>query len=226
MQIGMQVVTDITVLFYQPQRRVINDKLFLETIPVGSLIICLGDVAYGDALAAILGTNPVGIGKIDANGRRGIFLTAQHSGTDGIGRHAFYLRLTKTRVNRRMVFKPLGITADGLGTFGSLQVLILHDTFPRAFQPQRVAIDFNEAIYKIHPTFMFCHPCYAVVIEHLQVTGLVITYQQGDDMFLMIVLRNRHCLLQPIDDMLDGIGITLLSRPYILTQYTIHLDEC
>ena len=133
-QVGMQVVTAVTIFFYQSQRLLVDDKLFLETGTMGCLVIGIGDIGDGDALGTVLRPDPVGIGQVDANSGRGVFVTAQHGGTDGIGRHTLDLRFAETGVYRGMVLEPLGIARDGLGAFGSLEVFIFHNTFPRAFQ--------------------------------------------------------------------------------------------
>ncbi len=167
MQIGMQIVADITVFLNQSQRVLVKYKLLLKTVAVSRLVVGISDVANGNALAAILRTNPVGIGQIDADSRRGIFLTAEHGGTDDIGRNALDNRLTETGIDRRMILKPLGVFADGLGTMGGLLIDIFHESFPRAFQAQRIAIDLNESVDEIDGSIVLTHPFNAIFIENV-----------------------------------------------------------
>ena len=127
-QVGMQVVTAVTILLDEGQRLWIDDKLFLETGTMGCLVIGIGDIGDGDALGTVLRPNPIGIGQVDANSGRGVFIASQHGRTDGIGRHALDLRFAETGVYRGMVLEPLGIARDGLGATGSLEVFIFHNT--------------------------------------------------------------------------------------------------
>ena len=84
-EIRVQVVTDIAITGDQVERRLVDDELFLEPAALCCLIIGIGDIRDGDALRAILRSDPVCIRQVDANSRRGIFVTAQHCGTDHIG---------------------------------------------------------------------------------------------------------------------------------------------
>ena len=108
---------------------------------------------------------PVCIGQVDANGGGGVFVASQHGSTDGIGHHALDLRLAETGVYGGMVLEPLGIAGDGLGATGSLQVLILDDAFPRAFQAQGITIDLDETIDKIDASLVLADPRDAIVVE-------------------------------------------------------------
>ena len=81
----MQVVAHVAVFLDEGQRVLVDDKLFLETIAMSRLVVSIGDIADGDTLAAVLCPDPVGIGQVDADSRRGIFLATEHGGTDDIG---------------------------------------------------------------------------------------------------------------------------------------------
>ena len=110
-------------------------------------------------------TNPVSIGKVDSYGGRGILIATQHSGTDGISSNTLYLRLAESGIDRRMIFKPLGISTNGLCTLCCLKVLVFHNTLPRSFQCQRVTIYLNESVDEVYPTLVFRHPFDTVVVE-------------------------------------------------------------
>ena len=68
MQVRMQVVTDVTILLYECQRLLIDNELLLEAVAVSGFVIGIRNITDGDALRAMLRTNPVGIRQIDANG--------------------------------------------------------------------------------------------------------------------------------------------------------------
>ena len=98
MQVSMQVVTFITIFLNDCQRLLINDKLLLEAITVSSLVVSLRNIRDGDALRTMLCTYPVGIGQINADSRRGILVTTQHSSTDSIGRNTLDMRFSETGI--------------------------------------------------------------------------------------------------------------------------------
>ena len=131
------------------------------------LIIGIGDIADGDALRTIFCPYPVGIGKIDADSRRRILITAEHSCTDDIRRNTLNHRLTETRIYGRMILKPLGIAADCPGTLSGSFIDILHQSFPRAFQSQRITIDFDKAVDEIDGRIMLFQPFNTIFIESL-----------------------------------------------------------
>ena len=68
---------------------------------------------------------------------------------------------------------------------------------------------------------MLTNPLDTVVVEHLQVARLVILYQQLKDALLARILSYGLGLLQPIDDMADGIAIEAVGLPYTFTQRAI-----
>ena len=72
---------------------------------------------------------------------------------------------------------------------------------------------------------MFVDPRDAIVVEDAQIAGLVIVDQQLDDMGLVVVLRHGLRLLQPINNMTDGIGIAPGSRPHLFLYLAIALDQ-
>ena len=133
-QVGMQVVAHVAVFFNQSQRLFVAYKLLLETAALRSLVIRIGNIADGNALTAVSSTNPVGVWQVNADGRSGIFVASQHSGTNHVGRHTFYYRLAETRIYWRVILEPLGVLADGLCAMSGLFVDILHQAFPRTFQ--------------------------------------------------------------------------------------------
>ena len=73
---------------------------------------------------------------------------------------------------------------------------------------------------------MLANPLYAVVVEHAQIARLIIINEVSYHASLLLVLRHGLGLLQPIDDMADGIGITPICRPYHLVDTGIVLDQC
>ena len=124
-----------------------------------------------------------------------------------------------------MVFKPLGVTCNQLGAAGGFQVFVFHNSFPRPFQTERIAIYFNEAIDEIHARTMFTHPLDAILVEQAQITRLVIADERFDVSPLVIVLSHRHRLLEPKDDFADGFTIFSFGKPSVLLNLSITFHE-
>ena len=76
MQVGMQIIANITKFLNQVSYSFVIDKFLLESVAFGGLVVCLGDVRDGDALRTILCTYPVGIWEVDTNGCRPIGMAA------------------------------------------------------------------------------------------------------------------------------------------------------
>ena len=72
---------------------------------------------------------------------------------------------------------------------------------------------------------MLVDPRDAIVVEDAQIAGLVIVDQQLDDMGLVVVLGYGLRLLQPVNNMTDGIGIATGSGPDLFLHLTITLDQ-
>ena len=99
-QVGMQIVAYITVLVYKCHGILIDNKLLFETTAFRCLVVSIGDIADGDALAAVLSAYPVGIRQIDANGGGWIFVATKHGCTYDIGRHTLDYRLAESWIDR------------------------------------------------------------------------------------------------------------------------------
>ena len=166
-QVGVQVVAQVAILVYQPKRVSVDDKLIVEAVSFSRLVVSVGQVANGDALASVLRPYPIGIGQIDAYGCRRIFVAPEHCRTDNVGSDSLYLGLAETGIHRRVVFKPLGILADGAGALGGLFILVFHNTFPRAFYSQRVAIHLYKAVYEINLTVERLDPKYGILVKDM-----------------------------------------------------------
>ena len=166
-QIRMEIVADIPIFLNHLKRRGVDDELLLKTTAVSRLVIGIGDIADGDALRAILSPDPIGIRQVDADGGGGVFVASEHGRADDAGRDALHHGFPETGIDRRVVLKPLCILTDGHGATGGILIDIFHQTLPRAFQSQGIAIDLDEAVDKINHAFMLLKPFNAILIENM-----------------------------------------------------------
>ena len=184
-------------------------------------VVSIRDITDRNTLASILYADPICIRKINANSSGRILVTTQHGSTDSVGSDALYLFLTETRVNGRMILKPLGVLTDCLCTFRCLQIFIFHKSFPRTFQAQGIAIHFYETIDEVYPTLQFFYPLLTIGIKTLQIACAVIGYQMINDLYLPIILRIVLCLFQPKDYLFYCLGIFFSNTPHLFSQCSI-----
>ena len=224
MQVGMQVITHICIAFYQLHRISIYNKLLLHAATLSSPVVCFCKIAYGYAFASMLCPDPVGIGQVDANGCRGVFIAPEHGSTYHIGSDSLHLLLAEGGIDGRMVFKPLCIVADGFCALGSLLILVFHNALPRGFEPQRVAIHFYESVYKIYLSLGGTHPLYAIVIKVCKLSRFVISDKFFQYTVLCIVLAHIQCLGQPIHNATDGLSVeaTLLPHQFVQAIFILY----
>ena len=125
-----------------------------------------------------------------------------------------------------MVLEPLGILGDGARAVGSLFVDVLHESLPRAFQSEGVAIDLDESVDEVHPTLQALQPQDAVFVEQVQVARFVVLNERLNNLALAVVLGHAGGLLQPIDDVAYGAPVAAVGLPHILIEFAVALHEC
>ena len=76
------------------------------------------------------GTDPVAVGQVDTDRRRGIAVTSEDGSGDDLGAHALHVFLLEAVVNRRVALKVLSIIADELAAARGSLVLEIDHTFP------------------------------------------------------------------------------------------------
>ena len=59
MQVGMQVIADVTVILYEGTNILVGDKFFFEAVAVGCLVVSIGQIANGNTLGTIFFPYPV-----------------------------------------------------------------------------------------------------------------------------------------------------------------------
>ena len=225
MKVCVKVITHIAIFLYHYYSISISHELLLESVATSLFVICIGKVTNSDALASMFCPYPVGIRQIDTYCCRWILVAAEHSCTNDIRRYALHFLFAETRVDRTMVFKPLRILADCLGASRGLQILILNYSLPRTFKAERVAINLDEAIYKIYLRLMLADPLYAIVVEKAQVARSVIPHKRLYILPLLVILSHAGCFFQPVCDVLYGIGIHAVLAPHEFHEFSVTLYQ-
>lgn len=85
-----------------------------------------------------------------------------------MGCNAFNLWLAETRVDGRVVFKPLCIFRDGLCTSCGYRVFIFDEAFPCAFQAEGISVDLNESIDEVDTSFLLFQPFDGILVKRVR----------------------------------------------------------
>ena len=224
-QVGMKFVGQVGIFVDIIQFGLAINKLFVEAIAVGGLVVSIGNVADSHRLGAVLATYPVGVGQVDADGRSRIEVACQDGGGDNLGRHTFHFFFLELLVHRRMVFEPLGIGTDGLRTTGSLEVLEVDKRLPAGFHAQRIAIAFGKAVHEVHARIQILHPQDGIIIKGLQVACFVVFHQLGDDRLLFGCLGHTFGFLQPVNNLLECLTVESAHLPYLFLNTAVFLHQ-
>ena len=217
----MQVVAQVAIRVEQAARCFVDDELLTHAAPLGSLVVGTRQVGYGHALASVLCPNPVAVGQVNADGAGRIEVSAQHRGTNHLGAHAAALLLAEAGVDGRVVLEPLGVVAQRLGTLGSLVVDDVDVAFPTGLQPERVAIDLDEAVGKVHLALGLLYPKDAVFVERLQVACAIERDERVDDGLLPLVLGVGPGLKERVTDVVDSLAVESAAAPYVLAESAV-----
>ena len=192
---------------------------------VGGLVVSFHQVGDGHRLGAIFLADPVSVGQVDANWGRGEAVATQRGDDDALGRHALALLFLEARVDGRVVLKPLGVLAYGVGTHGSLKVLKVDDGLPGGLHAHRVVVVFDEAVHEVDVRNGVLHPCDVVFVPGLQVARGIIVDELLRVVALAIVLRHLVGLLQPADDGLDGLAVQAVGLVDVLIDLAVFLHQ-
>ena len=220
-QIRMKLVRQIGISINQFYFRVAVYKFFVESIAMSSFVISIGNISDSHGFRSVMRTNPVSIRKVDTNRCRRIKITGKDSGSDYFSRYTFHFIFLESFVHRRMVFKPLGITADNFRAVSRFDILEINQRFPTSFHAQRVAITFGKPVHKVNPRIKVLHPKNCILVKVLQVTRFIEPDQLADNRFLRLILSNSFRFLQPVDNLLNRLRIKSAYFPYLFLQLSI-----
>ena len=211
----MEVVDQESVFLDQFPFGVAPHEFLVEAITLGGLVVGRCDVFDGYRFRAVDMSYPVGVGQVHADGGRRVAVAGENGGGDDFGRDAFYLFFLECRVGGRVVFEPLCVGADDFGAVRGFKVFEVDNRLPAAFQPDGVAVDFDESVDEVDARVEVGHPLNRVFVEGFEVAGAVIVDEQVDDLALLVVLGHGRGFFEPVDDFFDGCAV--------VAAYTVHL---
>ena len=217
----MQVVAQVSVGIEQTACCVVDDELLPHAAPLGGLVVGTRQVGYRHTLASVLRPNPVAVGQVNADGAGGIEVATQHGSTYHPGAYAATHFLAETWVDGRVVLEPLGIVAQGLGTSGGLVVDDVDVALPAGLQPERVAIDLDEAVGEVHLALGLLHPEDAVFVERAKVAAAIERDKFVDDGLLPGILGIGTGLQEGVADAVDGFAVESAASPHILEESAV-----
>ena len=130
MKVGVEVVGHVSILLDDVHLFLSAGKLLEHAAAFGCLVVCLSEIADGDGLGTVFGSYPVAVGKVDADGCRGVEVAAEDGCFDDLGCDAFDFIFLEFWCYRTVVFKPLCVGAQQFCAFGCLHVLEVDDALP------------------------------------------------------------------------------------------------
>ena len=95
-EVGVEVVAEVSELFHEFARRFVNDKLFVKSGAACCFAVGFGEVSDGDALGAKVSANPVGVGEVDADSSGRIEVSGEDGSCDDFradALHFFFFEL-------------------------------------------------------------------------------------------------------------------------------------
>ena len=191
---------------------------------MGRHVIGIGNVVDGHRLRAVLLANPVGVGQVDADGRRGVAVAAEHRHGDDLGRDALHLLLAVLGSNGRVVLEPLCVLRDDRRAVAGRRVDEVDNRLPRSLAAQRVTVILDEAVDEVDVRHRVAHPADVEAVELTQVARAVVGYQRGDVRLLGFV-GHRLGLFEPVDNPLDGRRVHAAHLPDPLAHLAVLLDQ-
>ena len=191
----------------------------------GRFVVGIGEVFDGNRLGAVVATNPVGVGQVDADGRGGVAVAAELHHVNHFGAHALNLFFAEARVDGGVVFKPLGVLADKGRALGGGLVFELRGGFPAGFQTKRVAVVFDKAVVVVGKRGMVFHPHHIVNVPCSKVARLVVFDEFANVGRLLRGFGHLFGLIQPINNLFDGFAVKTAHFIDVFHQAAVLLFE-
>ena len=173
----------------------------------------MGDVRDRDALGAVVLADPVGIRKVDADGRGRITVSGEAHGVDDLRGNALDGSLPEARVHGGVVLEPLGVRTQGLGAARGLEVLDIDIALPGALASQRVVVVLDESVDEVHGAEGVLHPFDVELVPLAEVAGAVVFHEEAQGADLDVVLGHFAGLQEFVADLLERGGIDAADLP-------------
>ena len=224
-QVGVEVVGDEEIFVHEVGGLLIDDKLFVESVAVRSLVVGFGDVFERNGLRAVGGAYPVGVGEIDADGGGGICVTGQDGCGDYLGTHTLYLVFAETGVDGRVALKPCGVVGYDLGAVAGLVVFEVDDRLIGSGHAEGVAVVLDETVDKVDAALGVLGPCDRVGVEVLEVARAEVGDEFGHDVLLGVVFGIGESLLEIFDDALKSGRVESAHLIYLFGYLAVLFDH-
>ena len=221
----MQVVGNETVLLDPFAFRIVDHKLFLESVSFRRFVVGLRDILDRHRLGAVVLAYPVRIRQVDADRRCRVTVASKHCHGDHFRGDTFYFFFLKTLVHRRMVLEPLRVFADDFCTLRRFPIDEVRNRLPACFHAQRVAVCLRKAVDKVYFRRKVFHPEDGIGIERFEVACTVIFDQLLDNGSLCVILGKGHGLLQLVDDAFNRLRIQSAYFPDLFNELAVYLSQ-
>lgn len=217
-EVSVEVVATIAVLQNELTRGLVDDELLVHTAAVSGFGVGVGKVGDGDGLRTEITTNPVGVGQVDADGGGGIEVAGENGGGDDFGGHALHFLLFETRIDGAVVFEPLGVEGEGVGTLCGGYVFEVDDAFPGGFHAEGIAVALDEAVDEIDVALHVFEPLDGIVVEGAEIAGAIELDEATNDGRLVGIFGKGDGGFEVLDDLRDGRAVESAFAPHVFFE--------
>ena len=185
----------------------IGDEGSIHPAVTSCQAISFMDIVDGDGLRAVGRTYPISVRQVDTDGRSGIRVTGKHSYRDDRSGYTAGILLLEAGIDGSMRFEPCSLTADLCRALARLLITDMHERFPHPLHPERVSIDFGEAIDEVHDRLRIADPMDRIAVVLLQLAPLVVFDERKNGLALGFALSISHSSLEVGDDLAQGLAV-------------------
>src|SRR5690606_38799656 len=154
----MEVARQVAMGFHPLNNCLVFNKFFEKAAVGTAFIVGMDYITKRDGLGAVLLSDPIGVGKIDADRRAWSSVARLHDNGDGLSADSLYFLLFMLGLQGRIVFEPLSFVGDGLNPFGGFKVAQGQYTLKASFNSQCIVIDLYKPASKIDHAGSIFHP--------------------------------------------------------------------
>ena len=181
---------------------------FLNGTAFGShFVVGVDNVTESHRFGAVHFSDPIRVGEVDANGSGGRGITGLLDDGNHFGGYAGHLGFLVFCKNGGLVFKPLGLVANRLNSFGRFHVAERYNGFVRGPHSQWVAVNFNKTVHHIDHGFGVLNPSNVIRVPGFEVACFVVFFQKLQGFLLLGILSDGDGFLKPKADAVDGLTV-------------------
>ena len=206
-QVGMEIAGEWAKFLGTIDFGLIPSKFLNGTAFGPHFVVCVDNVTESHRFGAVHFSDPICVGEVDTNGSGGRGITGLLDDGNHFGGYAGHLGFLVFCKNGGLVFKPLGLVANSLDSFGRFHVAERNNGFVRGPHSQGVAVNFNKTVHHINHGFRILNPGNVIRVPGFEVACFVVFYQKLQGFLLLGILSDGDGFLKPKADAVDSLTV-------------------